>query len=84
MRLDLLKSVKKVIDRKILVKNEEESIKMECLESIHHLTEESRQKSILRLILYIERRYKKKWLAKRQRVNALYHQVFSLSGLQYA
>lgn len=39
----------------------------------------------LRLILYIERRHKKKWLAKkRQRVNALYHQVFSLSGLQYA
>lgn len=67
------------------MKNEEESIKMECLESIHHLTEESRQKSILRLILYIERRHKKKWLAKkRQRVNALYHQVFSLSGLQYA
>ncbi|RAP08733.1 hypothetical protein HS9_04329 [Bacillus velezensis] len=55
---------------------------MQCLESIHHLTEESRQKSILRLI---ERRHKKKWLAKkRQRVNALYHQVFSLSGLQYA
>ncbi|QDF48945.1 hypothetical protein FIM06_1882 [Bacillus velezensis] len=67
------------------MKNEEESIKMECLKSIHHLTEESRQKSILRLILYIERRHKKKWLAKkRQRVNALYHQVFSLSGLQYA
>lgn len=54
-------------------------------ESIHHLTEESRQKPILRLILYIERRHKKKWLAKKkQRVNALYHQVFSLSGLQYA
>ncbi len=31
------------------------------------------------------RRHKKKWLAKkRQRVNALYHQVFSLSGLPYA
>lgn len=67
------------------MKNEEESIKMECLESIHHLTEEGRQKSILRLILYIERRHKKEWIAKkRQRVNALYHQVFSLSGLQYA
>lgn len=67
------------------MKNEKEPIKMQCLESIHHLTEESRQKSILRLILYIERRHKKKWLAKkRQRVNALYHQVFSLSGLQYA
>lgn len=35
-----------------MVKNDGESVKMECLKSIHHLTEESRQKSILCLILY--------------------------------
>ncbi len=66
------------------MKNEEESIKIECL-SQFIIDRTEPVKVDIACDFVQERRHKKKWLAKkRQRVNALYHQVFSLSGLQYA